>query len=465
MTMSSSRRSTGAALAFVLLFVPLPVLHGQDFHVDASVVASGDGKSWGKAFKTLQEALKVATMGQEVWVARGTYVGGFAVPPGVAVRGNFVPGDTRPSQRMPGESQTILDGANQQRVLTAGTGALLESLQIVRGMAGAPGGGGLLCEGTRPILRHCIFRGNHTSGRGTALYAVNNSKGVKADPLVESCYFVGNGILGPGAIHNIDVCNSKGRFHNIGVHLNSDNGLHFHQGSTVEILNSYFVGNTGRGICHIDALSSSRIENCLFYKNSVSLVHYVGKELHTIAAVNALPGAKNNLDADPQFVPSSTNIPLYFAPGSPLVDAGQDLAGASLLDLASNLRQLDGDLDGKIRTDIGPLELAASRIDITGKPAPGGLMILELLTAQPKLPTVMIFGTGPAAKPILIQPWGHLQIDLTSFFLPVAWYQTGAKTPFQIPVTFPKGGSIAFQNLALTTRSGNLSNLYDLRVR
>jgi len=454
-----------AAFALMLLAIPSPDLHGQDYLVDASVTASGDGKTWGKAFKTLQEALKVATMGKEIWVTRGSYFGGFAVPPGVAVRGNFVSGDTRTSQRMPGESQTILDGANKQRVLTAGTGALLESLQIIQGKSGAPGGGGLLCVGTSPTVRDCIFRGNHTTGRGTALYLVNNSKGVKADPLIENCYFLGNGILGPGAIHNIDICNSKGRFHNIGVHLNSDNGLHYHSGSTVEILNSYFVGNTGRGICHIDTFSKGRIENCLFYKNSVSLVHYQGKELRTIAAVNALTGAKNNLDADPLFLPSTNHIPLYYPPTSPLVDSGQNLAGSAITDLAGNLRQQDGKLNGTIRVDVGPLELAASRIELTGRAVPGGKMILELVTAQPKLPTVMIFGAGPLPKPILIQPWGHLQMDITQFFLVVAWNQTGAKTPMMIPLTFPKGGSIAFQNLALTVKSGNFSNLYDLRIR
>lgn len=445
-----------------LLFTPLAA---QDYHVDAAVLKSGDGKSWAKAFKTLQEALKVAKSGHEIWVARGIYSGGFDVPPGVRLRGNFRSGDTRSTQRLPGASGTLLDGGGKTRVVRAGTGALLESLQIVNGKSGAPGGGGLLCEGTAPVVRDCIFRGNHTSGRGTALYAVNNAKGVEANPLIENCYFVGNGILGPGGIHTIDVCKSKGTFRNIGVHLNSDNGLHFHTASTVVIRNSYFVANTGRGICHIDKASKSKIENCLFHKNKVSLMHYQGKELRTQAAVNALAEAKNNIAADPKLQLMSSSIPPLFVSSSPLVDAGQGIASLPATDLEGNGRLLDGNLDGRLGTDIGPVELSSTHIEIAGNPKPGARLVVTLASQQARLPTVMAIGVGPSVKGIFFAPWGLFRIDTARFLLFTAWGPTGSMTPLQVPISLPRGTSVIFQNLALAKNSGNFSNLYDLRIR
>ena len=101
------------------------LLPAQDWFVDAAVANPGNGRSWTSAFPTLQAALAAARSGQEIWVAQGTYrqTGGFTVPPGVTVRGNFTPGDTRPTQRDAiGSRATVLDGGNQSRVLTAGSG-------------------------------------------------------------------------------------------------------------------------------------------------------------------------------------------------------------------------------------------------------------------------------------------------------------------------------------------------------
>ncbi len=449
---------------FALLASSAP-LEAQDYYVDAAVARSGTGKTWGQAFKTLQGALKVVRSGQEIWVARGTYSGGFAVGAGVRVRGNFRSGDTRPSHRLPGASGTMLNGGGKVRVLTAGTGALLESLQILNGKAGKGGGGGLLCVGTAPIVRDCIFRGNHTTGRGTALYAVDNGKGVPSNPLIENCYFLGNGVLGPGGIHAIDICKSKATFRNIGVHLNADNGLHFHQASTVVIQNSYFVGNTGRGICHIDKASKGRIENCLFSKNRASNMHYQGKEFRSQAGINKLPMAKNNIVADPMLKVTSSSIPPLFANRSPLVDAGQSLSALPAIDLEGNGRILDGNLDGRLGVDIGPVELSATHIEIAGLPKPGARLVVTIASQQPKLPTIMAIGTGPAKKGILFVPWGLFRIDATRFLLFTPWGKTGSMSALQVPRTLPSGTSVSFQNLAFGGRSANFSNLYDLRIR
>lgn len=269
--------------------------------MDAKAATAGNGKTWKNAFKTLQSALSVASSGQKIWITKGNYYGGFTVPAGVEIYGNFVSGDTRRSQRIVlNSSGTNLDGQNTNRVLQVGNACILDSLTLVNGQADAAGGGGALCKGRAPTFRYCNFFGNNTIGRGSALFVVNNSS-VRADPKLEGCLFIYNGISSNNGIHTIDVCNSNGSFKNVGIADNSDNGLHFHKGSNVSMVNCYFVRNSGRGICHIDAASTAILENCLFWANRISLMHYRDTELRTLSAVNHLAYAKNNLSADPKF--------------------------------------------------------------------------------------------------------------------------------------------------------------------
>ena len=46
------------------------------YYVDQSIANSGDGKTWGAAFKTLQEGINAASssVADEIWVAKGTYI-------------------------------------------------------------------------------------------------------------------------------------------------------------------------------------------------------------------------------------------------------------------------------------------------------------------------------------------------------------------------------------------------------
>ncbi|MGL6196817.1 MAG: hypothetical protein ACRC2T_18550, partial [Thermoguttaceae bacterium] len=95
--------------------------------VDASVAASGAGASWSTAFKTLQEALNVATSGTEVWIADGTYTPSkrtnvnesrsetFSLINGVSLYGGFAGTESTKDQRAKNPdgtfvNQTILSG-------------------------------------------------------------------------------------------------------------------------------------------------------------------------------------------------------------------------------------------------------------------------------------------------------------------------------------------------------------------
>ncbi len=129
-------------IIFALFAVMLSTsVEAQRRYVDASSPSGGDGDSWSTAFHRLQDALAAAGPGAEVWVAEGTYQGGFSVPAGVQLRGGFRSGDTRESQRDPVAQPTILDGGDTQRVLTLGDKCLGDGFDVRNGRAGFPGGG------------------------------------------------------------------------------------------------------------------------------------------------------------------------------------------------------------------------------------------------------------------------------------------------------------------------------------
>lgn len=88
-----------------------------DWYVDASVAASGDGRSLATAFKTIGEATAVAQAGDIIHVASGTYVESVSLPASVQLTGA-------------GWRRTIVDGDGAEVVLYPGDNAVVESFTL-----------------------------------------------------------------------------------------------------------------------------------------------------------------------------------------------------------------------------------------------------------------------------------------------------------------------------------------------
>ncbi len=201
-------------VATLLLFATVPLAVGDVIRVDVNASNGGDGSTWALGYNSLQAALVVATSGDEIWVADGTYYPSaqtdpneprsatFSLANGVAIYGGFrgidnsdpnspFPGESSRSQRNPERYETVLSGNIQSpsstqdncfHVVTADTlnsTAVLNGFTIRDGVADVSGnfrGGGMYSINSTPQIVRCVFREN-TGAEGGALYILRPSSG------------------------------------------------------------------------------------------------------------------------------------------------------------------------------------------------------------------------------------------------------------------------------------------------
>ncbi len=253
----NSRRFLLRLLALMLLtaIFRLPVAAaGATYYVDAAATGSATGDSWVNAFTNLQDALHVATSGDEIWVAQGVYypdVGGeqvdndanasFTIPAGVKLYGGFPSGGESEGVRDWRGHKTVLSGDIEQDDTTDAnhlvadangisgnnsnhvvflngridTGApitgttVIDGFLITAGYAGSgerqPHGGGMYCLGSEggecsPALKNVTFRGNFAQEFGGAMFN-DGYQGVSSPALV-NVTFSGNAAKSGGALYN-----------------------------------------------------------------------------------------------------------------------------------------------------------------------------------------------------------------------------------------------------------------------
>ena len=121
-----SRQVLSLAFVFALAFgaVGRAAAAAPVIYVRAAHWGAGNGTSWSNAYGDLQQALAVASAGQEIWVAAGVYLPSlpfltgdpaprqhsFLIPSGVGVYGGFAGTETQRSQRNVSANPTILSG-------------------------------------------------------------------------------------------------------------------------------------------------------------------------------------------------------------------------------------------------------------------------------------------------------------------------------------------------------------------
>ncbi|MEA3376525.1 MAG: right-handed parallel beta-helix repeat-containing protein [Chloroflexota bacterium] len=350
-------------------------------YVDADAGPGGDGSSWGDAYTDLQEGLKVARPGDEIWVAEGVYypadspddrAAAFEIRAGVALVGGFAGTEKERDERDWAAHVTVLSGDLDRNDITDANGVVTRTLNIVGNNAyhvvtadGVPEtavldgftitagyadgssdlqdrGGGMLGVDSSPTVRHVTFSGNKAmTGDGGGMVNVGSH------PTLTNVVFSGNrATWGGGGMANSGT-------------------------SSPTLTNVTFSGNRAveGGAIH-NADSSPALVNAILWGNEAS----TGAQIHNVYpsasdvkysdVEGGYPGTAN-IDSDPLFVapvapgeaPTTTGNYRLQA-GSPAVDGGLNAAvpAAVSTDLDGSPRIVDGDGDGSAVVDMGAYE-------------------------------------------------------------------------------------------------------------
>lgn len=279
----------------------------KTYHVTAEATDGGDGSSWTQAI-TLENALRLAKAGDEIWV-KGyeditghiykTPKGGFVLPSGVAMYGGFAGDETIKNDLPTGRHkyqmkyQTALvgdigtnDQASQQLIIypenTTRTDNAIHVLTLQLGVTQDNTN-----DGNKPTIvsGFLIAAGNASgantsaNGRGGGIYVVNNSNDGNAQSRffrISQCNFANNYGMRGGAIYVDNSCTNQQSaisycsiFNNVagkrGSSENEGGGMWID--GTATVYNCNINNNTNGGI---RLSNTSKIVNCSVIANTVS---------------------------------------------------------------------------------------------------------------------------------------------------------------------------------------------------
>jgi len=285
-----------------------PTLIGEPpitIYVDDDASPDGDGLSWATAFKYLWDGLAVASCGDEVRVAQGTYKpdrnsrnptgtgsrdATFQLTSGVAVYGGYAGlGAPDPNDRDVTAYETTLSGdlagndgpdfanndENSYHVVNGSEtdpNTILDGLTITAGNANGSdsndSGGGMYNNSGSPILTSCTFIGNSAESQGGAMYSDPEYGG---SPTLTNCIFSGNFAYDGGGMatdgnHVLTNCTfSNNSADNYG------GGMMISRGDSQTLTNCRFTNNSasnGGGILTRWGTPTLKLTNCIFNANS-----------------------------------------------------------------------------------------------------------------------------------------------------------------------------------------------------
>lgn len=231
------------------------------WYVDAGAQDGGDGRTWQRAFQTLDAAILQASAGDEIWIREGSYAlpEQVAINKQVAIYGGFNGTEVYRHQRDWRDRPTVfIESLNQSRYFYITASASLDGLVFqnanISGSAhGDLQGGAMFVAGGAPTIANCTFLGNEIAAYNTCFGGA--VAGAESSPEFDNCLFEEN-ILGcessTGAamyFENCDVTIRNCRFIKNDVNSWGDNG----SGGAIDIVGGAVT-----------------IEKSEFYKNQVS---------------------------------------------------------------------------------------------------------------------------------------------------------------------------------------------------
>lgn len=303
------------------------------WYVDRSRPSSGDGTSWEKAFKTIQEAMDLAYYPDAVTVAPGIYF------ENIRFKGKDVVLTSTGPLNATVVANTVVDGNAAGSVVTfegtEGENCVLAGFTIRNGKAMSGGGicGRTTGAGNRATIRNNVIVGNTATSQGGGLFLCDGlieCNTIKANSAVQH----GGGLfLCNGTIRSNTISGNLSQFQGGGLHACSgiirnnaitgnsadDGGAMFGCNGTIE--NNTIVGNSASGSGAALHDCSGTIRNCIIWgnkgKNQIS-----GPMVATYCCIERWTGGgEGNIPHFPYFV-DAANDDYHLKSWSPCIDAG-----------------------------------------------------------------------------------------------------------------------------------------------
>ncbi|MDC1324702.1 hypothetical protein N8216_01570, partial [Flavobacteriaceae bacterium] len=291
-------------------------------HVDKTAMGSNSGTSWTDAYTDLQAAIDAASIGDEIWVAAGTYLptdapdgttssgatdrnNAFHLNKNLKIYGGFIGTETMLSERDWEANATLLSGDFMDDDMVIGSGSTLsitsnaenayhvfitsslDSTSLIDGFTVQGGnangsfsisydgsdfsqtfGGGMYHINSSPGIRNSTFSRN-AGGFGGGMYSAFSSS-----PSISNSSFSGNLVFRNGA--GMLNTNSSPSISNTSFSGNSAGSLGggiLSSNSSLSITNSIFSGNSASnlgGAMYNDNSSLPSISNTTFSRNSAT---------------------------------------------------------------------------------------------------------------------------------------------------------------------------------------------------
>ncbi len=317
-------------------------------YVKQNASGANNGTSWTDAYTSLQTAITNASTGTQIWVAAGTYKPtagtdrgiSFSLKNGVAIYGGF-PNTGNPTfddrnwstnvSILSGDIGTVGDRTdNSNRIIfnsNVNSTAILDGFTISdaynTSTFNGTGGGGMRNEYSSPTVSNCIFRNNYVGQSGGGVLDFSSTT------TYTHCLFIVNevGYFGGGSRCEIDVADNP---------------------SAPTFINCVFWGNKaglyGGAVGNNRLKSNTILKNCIVWgntssDNSIIYNNQGGTTTATYSLIQVAYTGTGNINADPLFV-DAANGNFRLQKCSPAVNAGEDAANSTTVDLEKNSRKV-----------------------------------------------------------------------------------------------------------------------------
>ncbi|MHB9036839.1 MAG: right-handed parallel beta-helix repeat-containing protein [Armatimonadota bacterium] len=359
---------------------------GPTYYVSPNGDNAANGTSPNTAFRTITGALNVASPGNEIRVAAGTYVELITLKAGVALKGGY---SSTFEQRDPNAFETTVDGDQRGVVVTSPAG--IQTDTIIDGFTICNGTDGVHCESSSPTISHNrivrnvgYYDGFYYRFPRAGICCDNSSPYIFANAISNN---YGDGIYCDNSSPTIVNCTIRGIVDLVltghaGRLGGGNSGIKCGGSSNPTIINNAIVGhegalwgpqNIGGGIW-LESCSATIRNNIIAYNGGgiygganpiieKNCVYGNGTDSqgNPLDYYNVTADLSTNMSQPPLFV-NYDQGDYHLQPGSLCIDAGTS-QGAPDTDIEGRARPIDGDNDLTAKWDIGAYESVAPDTD------------------------------------------------------------------------------------------------------